>query len=69
MRRLDTEDEGDGVHPARQQTRAGQYTGDAAAIKGRYSRVRLAGAIGTNDGGKIRIAKQEGMVALVGLEV
>jgi hypothetical protein len=32
-------------------------------------RVRFPGAIGTNDRREIRVAEEEGMVALVGLEV
>lgn len=34
-----------------------------------YVRVGLARAIRADNGGKVRVAKQEGMMALVGLEV
>jgi hypothetical protein len=46
MRRLDSQDEGDGVHA-----------------------IGLAGAIGANNGGEVRVSKEEDMLVAIRLEV
>lgn len=35
----------------------------------RYLRVGFAGAIGADDGGEVGVAEEQGVVALVGLEI